>query len=394
MNVDVDSGAAAKKGSAADAPLPLSRIEAAILPCSAFVYGAWAAAGLVLPDDYTDSPAERVTAAIVGIFVAMALEIRRSSPEVRRRATAVYAFVVYAHWVTLFLRADGSELYALGTLIVFAGASLLFHSIGVFLAFTVYVIALTLASRAVIEIPHGRFMMLILGVGTIAAVTSIMMYLRLRYIEAYHEQRLRSVQSESRALEQQLEVADETITRYRLEAQIDPLTGLPNRRMFLDQLDRACDLARRRGEPIGVLYADLDGFKAVNDLHGHDVGDQVLIRFGTHLVRSLRKSDVAARLAGDEFVAILHDLRSLDDADPVCDRILAIARTPLHLPGPVTTRIGVSLGVVYISGDHGDPARRLTPSELLLQADRAMYDAKRDGKGRWVGRDLSALPAE
>ena len=368
-----------------DETLPRSRLAAAILPIAAIFYGGWAAAGLLLPDDYYDAPAERIAIGAIGLVVAVVLERRDAPARVHHLASAVFAYVVYAHFLTLFVRSGPSETYALGLLILFAGASLLFHSLLAYLAFGVQAVALLFATAVVVTIPHARFVMLILGVFTVMAVTSILMFLRIQLLEAYHEQRLHNARLERQTLEQQLELAGEQIVRYRVEAQNDPLTGLPNRRLFLDQLDRSCALAQRRGEPIGVLFADLDGFKAINDTYGHEVGDQVLVLFAHHLTQSLRRSDFPARLAGDEFVAILPGLRTLDDAEPVCDRILAIGRAPLHLPGSVTTSISVSIGVVLHVAGPADDRRTISPKQLPLQADKAMYAAKDQGRNRWVG---------
>lgn len=372
-------------------PIARSRVPAAILPIAGLVYGMWAAAGLLLPDDYFDAPAERIVLGLVGLAAAIALERRNAPERVHRLASAIFAYAAFAHFLSLFARSEASETYALGLLITFAGASLLFHSLRAYLAFGVQAVALLLATGVFVTIPHARFVMLILGALTIMAVTSILMFLRIELLEAYHKERLHTAWLESQTLAQELETAGEQITRYRLEAQNDPLTGLPNRRLFLDQLDRYCALARHRGDSIGLLFADLDGFKAINDTYGHEAGDQVLALFAQHLKRSLRKADFPARLAGDEFVAVLPGLRTADEAGPVCDRILAIGEKPLHLPGSITASLGVSIGVVIQPTRSADDRRTMSPKELLLHADQAMYEAKRQGKNRWVGYAVSTV---
>jgi diguanylate cyclase (GGDEF)-like protein len=153
----------------------------------------------------------------------------------------------------------------------------------------------------------------------------------------------------------------------------DPLTGLPNRTLFLERTERAIARAKRRKTPVSVMYLDLDGFKAVNDTYGHQVGDEILIAFAERFKGALRTEDTAARLGGDEFGVLLEE--DLVGASRTAQRLIsALAGTYAVTAGELP--IGVSIGVATRRG-----AEEL--DELLHQADVAMYSAKATGKGGW-----------
>lgn len=161
--------------------------------------------------------------------------------------------------------------------------------------------------------------------------------------------------------------------RLKYLAQVDGLTGLPNRSMFYDRLEQALLRARRSGRPFALLFLDIDHFKSVNDRFGHAGGDALLRKVAERLRRSVRSADTVARLAGDEFTVILEELKSGEDADRVAATMLRIARTPLQLDGrdlQVTLSIGVAL---YEGGEVGT-------AELLNRADAALYAVKRAGR--------------
>jgi diguanylate cyclase (GGDEF)-like protein len=156
----------------------------------------------------------------------------------------------------------------------------------------------------------------------------------------------------------------------------DPLTGLPNRRLLEDRLANAlARLARRRHGGVAVIFLDLDGFKEVNDTFGHLGGDELLVAVGQRLLLTLRPSDTLARIGGDEFVAMLEDVASQDDACRVAERLMEALSTPFPLGArevQVTASAGISLGT-----DH-----RIRPELLIRDADAAMYLAKRNGRNR------------
>ena len=169
----------------------------------------------------------------------------------------------------------------------------------------------------------------------------------------------------------------------------DFLTGLPNRYEFMGRLQHAIDTLEREPRPLVLLFIDLDGFKAVNDICGHEVGDAVLIAFGHRLRQSVRLSDLVARLAGDEFVVLLDHLHdACHDAAQVVDKILLAASQPYpEVAG--RTEPGATIGMaLHKPGDSAD--------RLLSRADAAMYVAKNAGKnrtayerdGQWVVRGV------
>ncbi|PLS86885.1 MAG: hypothetical protein CYG60_04730, partial [Actinobacteria bacterium] len=161
----------------------------------------------------------------------------------------------------------------------------------------------------------------------------------------------------------------------------DALTGLPNRALLTDRLEHALARAERSESSVAVLFLDLDRFKIVNDSLGHEVGDELLKAVGRRLQRCLRPEDTAARIGGDEFVVLLEDIASASYAVRVAERIIAALRTPFDVAGHemvVTTSIGIALS------SHGHGA-----SDLLRDADVAMYRAKDKGKARYQVFDPS-----
>ena len=160
-------------------------------------------------------------------------------------------------------------------------------------------------------------------------------------------------------------------------AHFDVLTKLPNRVLLADRLHQAMAQALRRKQRLAVAYLDLDGFKAINDGYGHQVGDQVLMGLAARMKLSLREGDTLARLGGDEFVAVLLDLADIDASVPMLTRLLSAAAEPLQI-GESTLVVSASLGVTfYPQHDEADA------DQLLRQADQAMYQAKLAGKNRY-----------
>lgn len=157
---------------------------------------------------------------------------------------------------------------------------------------------------------------------------------------------------------------------------LDALTGLPNRRGFHDELPKAMARAQRDNQEMAVLFLDLDGFKAINDTHGHEAGDELLRQFARRIEACVRKTDMVARLGGDEFVVILERLVIENDAREVAGKILQAMTTPFEL-GAVQAVLSSSVGIALYP-----PSGKQSPDQLVHAADQAMYAAKRAGKNR------------
>jgi diguanylate cyclase (GGDEF)-like protein/PAS domain S-box-containing protein len=151
----------------------------------------------------------------------------------------------------------------------------------------------------------------------------------------------------------------------------DPLTDLANRTLFFDRLHQAINIARREGGSVAVVMLDLDGFKAVNDAHGHAFGDDVLRMLGIRLREGLRATDTAARLGGDEFAWLLPRVASRGAVQRMVRQRLAAARHQLFI-GRQKVDIGISAGIALYPDDGRDA------DTLLRHADAAMYAAKRE----------------
>jgi diguanylate cyclase (GGDEF)-like protein/PAS domain S-box-containing protein len=173
--------------------------------------------------------------------------------------------------------------------------------------------------------------------------------------------------SDTKAHEQQIEQL----------AHFDALTNLPNRLLKADRLQQAMAQTRRTGQGLAVVYIDLDGFKTINDQHGHDAGDQMLIAVANHMKKVLREGDTLARLGGDEFVAVLINLGDIHACAPLLDRLLTAAAEPMRYKGHLL-QVSASMGVTFFP-----QAQEMEGDLLLRQADQAMYQAKLAGKNRY-----------
>ena len=195
---------------------------------------------------------------------------------------------------------------------------------------------------------------------------------------------------EQRVEERTRELQDEVTERRRAEEMLrhvashDGLTDLPNRSLMMDRLDNAVNRARRDQKKCAVLFIDLDGFKPINDSLGHDMGDVVLRETANRLLSSIRDTDTAARFGGDEFVLVLTNIETPEDAVPVAQKILAALSVPIALNGK-TASVGGSIGIA-VYPDHASSAET-----LLKQADSAMYAVKESGKNNYGMVDSAAL---
>ncbi|MET0330406.1 MAG: diguanylate cyclase [Dyella sp.] len=188
-----------------------------------------------------------------------------------------------------------------------------------------------------------------------------------------------------------LEIAE----RQRIEAQVrhqathDMLTGLPNRTLFHERLQAAITGAPQHGTPFALAYVDIDGFKAVNDTHGHPIGDLLLQHIAGRLRMALRPADTVARLGGDEFALIVENTADRDALHLRCQQLVDELAQPYALQWgahsltvSVSASVGVALWPTAHGGDNDDEA-------LIHRADNALYQAKRAGKNRCV---MAAAP--
>jgi diguanylate cyclase (GGDEF)-like protein/PAS domain S-box-containing protein len=165
-------------------------------------------------------------------------------------------------------------------------------------------------------------------------------------------------------------------------AHFDPLTNLPNRILLADRLRQAMMQCQRRNLSLSVVFLDLDGFKAVNDRHGHNVGDELLIEVSHRMKETLREGDTLARIGGDEFIAVMIDLEKLEDSEPMLERLLKSAAYPIIING-IEMQVSASIGVAFY------PQDGVTSDQLMRRADQAMYAAKQAGKNRYHHFDIA-----
>jgi diguanylate cyclase (GGDEF)-like protein/PAS domain S-box-containing protein len=225
--------------------------------------------------------------------------------------------------------------------------------------------------RAVEWLPDGSVARII---GTDTDITG----LKLAEAKAAEEKE-RSYRKHLAALQKAHEATEAAHKLAQSMARHDPLTGLPNRRVFAETLQAAVRRVRRGSITYAILVIDLDRFKPVNDVHGHATGDEVLREVATRLTDLSRSSDTVVRLGGDEFAFIL-DCSAPDDpttaASALADRIIARVGEPISIGGQ-TVEVGASIGIAICPADGTDPGT------LLSAADMAMYRAKEEGRGEY-----------
>jgi diguanylate cyclase (GGDEF)-like protein/PAS domain S-box-containing protein len=174
------------------------------------------------------------------------------------------------------------------------------------------------------------------------------------------------------------DITEMALARARISslAYSDPLTGLANRTSLGPSLEQAVQRMRRRNGRLALVFVDLDGFKQINDAHGHDAGDALLVEVGARLRRHLRSGDVVARLGGDEFLVVLEDVHDLAPVEAVARKLLGEIMRPYQLAGR-EANVTASIGISVFPDDATDA------SALMKHADTAMYAAKQKGKNTY-----------
>lgn len=216
--------------------------------------------------------------------------------------------------------------------------------------------------------------------------SKVRVFLELYAARAQLQQALATVEERNQQLTAEMAAREVSEATVRHQASHDMLTGLPNRVLFHDRLRSAIQRAQRHRSGFALACIDIDGFKHVNDTHGHLAGDALLQEIATRLSTQLRGNDTVARLGGDEFTVIMEDMYDPQQALQLGQTLCAALGQPysLRVDGrPVEVHIGASIGIAPCVGDDGAGA----DERLIQAADRAMYAAKRGGKNRCVLAD-------
>lgn len=261
-------------------------------------------------------------------------------------------------FVCVGYRVPGARLFALAWLILLSGAVLL-------------------ALRNFALIPTNFLTQHAMQIGSGLEMILLSFALAARFNELKH-QREAALQLNEKVLAQRVaERTEELEQANRLLSELalrDPLTGLANRTAQQQQLEQALARAQRRGEQLAVMLIDLDGFKPINDKHGHGFGDEVLVEVAQRLKQRLRDTDFPARLGGDEFVVICESVQSAEAAGQLAARLLQGLGSPIQVEGD-TVHVGASIGIALSRGQDN-------ATTLIRRADAAMYKAKAAGRNR------------
>jgi len=215
-----------------------------------------------------------------------------------------------------------------------------------------------------------------LGAALALALLGGLVHLRTLYLRRRQRELQRLVAERTAELERRTRELHRSQEQLQQMAYFDSLTGLPNRRMFNDELRRLVAQSGRGQGDFALLLVDLDGFKQINDLRGHDVGDHLLAAMAQRLAALMRESDRVARLGGDEFAVLLAQPCSAEAIESACARLLAQMREPLDLAG-TPLQVSASIGVAVC------PHEGKAPGALYKAADQALYEAKRAGRNTW-----------
>jgi len=188
----------------------------------------------------------------------------------------------------------------------------------------------------------------------------------------------RQIKAHERDLARQNELLSQQKHQLHLAATTDQLTGVYNRAFLMDHLDREFANSRRHGHPFTCLLIDIDLFKSINDLHGHLVGDEVLRHTAQLLAASVRKGDLLARYGGEEFVVLLRNTTAVEGAS-LAESLRIAVDDAVYRYDNLTLRVSISVGVAETQLDEA-----MNDTALLMNADKAMYAAKRKGRNRVV----------
>ena len=167
------------------------------------------------------------------------------------------------------------------------------------------------------------------------------------------------------------------LDKIRHLAHHDALTGLPNRTLYIERVERAIYRAQRSNKPLALMFVDLDKFKPINDQLGHEAGDMVLKAVAERMLASVRQSDTVARFGGDEFVAILENLDHAESASVVAKKVISKLLEPINVTGRQSATVGASIGISIF------PSDGQTMDELARSADEAMYAVKEEGRNNY-----------
>ncbi|MBY0463917.1 MAG: diguanylate cyclase, partial [Burkholderiales bacterium] len=171
----------------------------------------------------------------------------------------------------------------------------------------------------------------------------------------------------------------------RAQATHDKLTGLPNRTLFFERLSRDLARVRRADKPLALVFLDLDGFKRVNDQHGHDAGDCVLTTVASRWQATMRETDTVARIGGDEFAIILPNADRVEDLHAIATKLIKLTSQVIELPNHAKVQVGASIGISLY------PAHGTEIDTLIAAADTAMYQSKAKGKNCFTLSDTEPL---
>lgn len=192
------------------------------------------------------------------------------------------------------------------------------------------------------------------------------------------------VQERTAELTKENELRREVEEKLRHMATHDTLTGLPNRRLLMDRIDSAIHRAHREDKKVALMFIDLDGFKLINDTHGHDAGDVVLKVVAARLLDLTRETDTVARLGGDEFVVVYTDIEKMDETVSLAKKVLAAFPEPISLCEGLEGMVSGSVGIAHYPENGADG------ESVLKAADDIMYRVKKLGKNSFMIADDSA----
>ncbi len=345
--------------------------SASMLWLLAIVYPTWSIYLYFFQPLEYDEPLGRVLVALLALVFWTLVRLKPSLKKYYSYFSLVALLTMTSHFYWLSYRNSLSDIYIAGSAVVAAATGVMFDRIKLFVIYSIIIVGESLLVAGLLFHQTPKASMFFVMILTIQLVTYFALKTRMEAINNLKIAREANLEMRKQILEKELDDVRKESAHFRQMSLQDAVTGLPNRYYLERQIHLALDRFFQEGISFTLLFIDLDKFKAVNDTHGHQAGDKVLVAVAQRLRAVLRKADVLARQGGDEFMVILSAVDSEEFIERIKETIQKVLSEPINVSG-IECKIGASVGSAVCPKDGKD-------FESIIQfADQKMYELKKN----------------